>query len=330
MNHRLILATRSGLVIARQEGADWRIERHTLADQQISSVIARQGVIIAGTPQGLLRSEDWGQSWQQINRGLDHLHVRWLAFHPEISDLEFAGTEPAAIFVSENGGDSWRSSPQVEALREKHGWWLPYSPEAGCVRDFAFHSQRGYAAVEVGGLLRSDDGGRSWRLATGSDGVPQFRAPPAGFVHPDVHSTHVHPSSQDLVFAFTNSGTFRSQDGGDTWSQINADGYTRAGWVDPADPDHLLVGPARSVGSGGTILETRDGGASWRPAANGLEVPWPNDMVERFYRLGETLLAVTDNGHLFAADLAELRWRALLPDFNDVQAVTSMAGSPGG
>lgn len=48
----------------------------------------------------------------------------------------------------------------------------------------AFHEDRAYAAVEVDGLLRWDDRGRSWRLAGGSSGQPSFGKVPARQLHP--------------------------------------------------------------------------------------------------------------------------------------------------
>ena len=151
-----------------------------------------------------------GQTWRAASAGLAHPHVRWLAFHPDISDREFAGTEPAGIFVSHDGAQTWRECPEVAQLRDRHQWMLPYSPEAGCVRGFAFHGDRAYAAVEVGGVLRSDDAGETWRLAEGSDGSPDLDGPPEPFVYPDVHSIDVHPSSPDRVFAPTGGGFYRS------------------------------------------------------------------------------------------------------------------------
>ena len=103
---------------------------------------------------------------------------------------------------------------EVAHPRDGHHWFLPYSPEAGCVRGFAVHGERVYAAAEVGGVVRSDDGGQTWRLAHGSDGQPAFGEPRWPLVHPDVHSIEVHPSSPDLVLAATGGGLYRSQDGG--------------------------------------------------------------------------------------------------------------------
>ena len=326
MINTVFLATRSQLVTAERNGSGWREIHRSLEGKEVTAVIAREGVIIAGTTEGLFRSGDWGQSWKAINEGLTHRHIRWLAFHPEISDLELAGTDPAGIFVSRDGGDSWEKRPEVSALRDKHKWWLPYSPEAGCVRGFAIHGQRAYAAVEVGGVLRSDDRGLTWGLAPGSDGEPAFREPKPGFIHADVHSVAVHPSSPDLLFAPTNAGFYRSVDGGVTFERINRYGYTRACWMDVRDVNHILIGPARGVDSGGTVLETRDGGLNWLEATNGLDTPWARHMVERFAQIGEEVWAVLSNGEVFATEVEAIAWRPVLPDVSGVNAVTTMVG----
>ena len=115
----LILATRNRLVIAEQHGTHWQASHPTLEGKEVTAVIAREGFIIAVTTDGLFRYGDWGQTWDAINEGLNYRHIRWLAFHPEISDFEFAGTEPAGIFVSRDGGDTWESRPEVTALRNQ-------------------------------------------------------------------------------------------------------------------------------------------------------------------------------------------------------------------
>lgn len=320
----LFLATKDGLVVARRDGRDWHEVYRGLTDRSVTSVIAREGVILAGTRDGVFRSDDLGQSWNETSDGLATRHVRWMAFHPDLSDLEFAGTEPAGIFLSRDGGESWRACPEVAALRDSHRWWLPYSPEAGCVRGFAFHGSRAFAAVEVGGLLRSDDGGATWGLAEGSTGKPVFEEPPTGFIHPDVHSVEAHPSSPDLVYAPTNSGLYHSTDGGKTWECIHRASYCRAVWLDEAYPRHLVLGPADSVDRGGRIEETLDGGQTWRLASQGLDTPWPRTMVERFVQVGDELFAVLSSGELYAAPLATLEWRRTLREMTGVAAVTVM------
>jgi photosystem II stability/assembly factor-like uncharacterized protein len=323
---KLVLATENGIVICEQDNDGWHESLREMPDQHVTSVIAREGVILAGTENGIFRSDDEGQTWQEASNGLTTPHVRWMAYHPDVSDLEFAGTEPANIFVSHDGGEYWHVCPDVAQLRDQFSWSLPYSPEAGCIRGFAFHGSRVYAAVEVGGVLISEDHGETWGLAEGSDGKPDLQGPPEPFVYPDVHSLEVHPSSKDLVYAPTGGGFYRSKDGGKTWA-LFYDCYCRAVWVDPTDPDHLILGPADGVDRNGRIEESRDGGQHWSSASNGLQVPWRRGMVERFFQFDEELLAVLSNGQLLSASLPTLEWRRVLQDINHVNAIASLAGS---
>src|SRR5512143_1874268 len=230
MDEYLILASSDGLFVCQPSDGDWTPTSRSLPGKRATSLSALGGVILAGTTDGIFRSGDLGVTWQETSLGLTTRYVRWLASHPDVPGLAFAGVEPAVIFVSHDGGDSWQERAEVPALRDKHGWFLPYSPRAGCVRGFAFHGQRGYAAVEVGGVLRSDDAGASWRLAEGSDGNPDLEGPPAPLVYPDVHSLNVHLSSPDLVFAPTGGGFYHSADGGKTW-ELLYDCYCRAVWA---------------------------------------------------------------------------------------------------
>jgi photosystem II stability/assembly factor-like uncharacterized protein len=320
MNPLFFLATEHGIVTAERDGHFWREVARSLAGQHVTSVIAREGVILAGTTQGVFRSDDLGATWRPASDGLTHLHIRWLAYHPDISDFEFAGIEPAGIFVSRDGAQTWRECNEVALLRDQHKWFLPYSPEAGCVRGFAFHGRRAYAAVEVGGVLRSDDGGETWRLTEGSDGNPDLDGPPAPFIYPDVHSIALHPSSPDLVYAPTGGGFYRSTDGGKTWTCVY-DCYCRAVWLDPADAAHLILGPADGVDRNGSIAESRDGGQTWQLASKGLKTPWREHMVERFTQVGDELLAVLSNGDLVVAPLATLDWQPILSAVKGVAGV---------
>ena len=321
---KLILATEQGVIACEHEGDNWVVSTRGLTDQHVTSVIAREGVLLAGTEDGIYRSDDEGQTWEESSNGLTARHVRWMAYHPDISDFEFCGTEPANIFISHNGGDSWRACPEVAQLRDQFKWSLPYSPEAGCVRGFAFHGSRVYGAVEVGGVLVSDDNGETWQLAEGSDGKPDLEGPPEPFIYPDVHSLEVHPSSADLVYAPTGGGFYRSNDGGKTW-KLFYDCYCRAVWADPNDSEHLILGPADHVDSNGRIEESRDGGTTWSLVSNGPKVPWRRGMVERFFQWDNELFAVLSNGQLLSASLPTLDWKRVLPNIPGVNAITGIA-----
>jgi photosystem II stability/assembly factor-like uncharacterized protein len=317
----LYLATNHGIICADRK-EKWLVTGRALAGHSVTCVAARMNLVLAGTMEGIFRSDDGGGTWVPVKVGPAIQHLRWIDIGVDESSGALAGTEPASIFHSEDRGQTWQPCPEVTALRDQFGWSLPYSPEAGCVRGFALHGARAYAAVEVGGVLASDDSGRTWQLVPGSDGNPDFRRPPAPHIHPDVHSILIHPSSPNKVFAPTGGGFYRSEDGGATWDFLY-DCYCRAAWVDPVDSDHIVLGPARGVNTGGRIEESRDGGKSWHAASGDLAVPWADNMIERFHQVGDELLAVLSDGSLLSTQLHGFSWQFILTEVNQINAVTS-------
>jgi len=323
----LYIATAIGLFIVTQTDGEWNVVRHTLQAHSLTSITARDGVILAGTRDGVWRSTDNGRTWSESNQNLTIRYVRWMASSAKPSAAILVGTEPAGIFVSRDGGVTWNPNPAVRVLRDRHGWFLPYSPNAGCVRGFAIadsgpRRDRMYAAVEVGGVLVSDDIGESWHLVEGSDGKPDLNRGYETTVHPDVHSIAVHPYSSDIVTAATGGGLYRSTDGGRTWKNLYQC-YVRAMWVDSQDPQHIIAGPADGVSRNGRIEESFDGGLTWNPASAGMKVPWPRHMVERFVQAGDNLFAILSNGEFRLKPLKQTKWQRVLPEIAGVKAMAA-------
>ena len=214
-------------------------------------------------------------------------------------------------------------------MRDRNAWFLPYSPNAGCVRGFAVakpdkHSGRIYAAVEVGGVLFSDDRAKTWNLDKGSDGSPDFNRELGTMIHPDIHSITVHPTSSDLVTAATGGGLYRSADGGRNWKNIYQC-YIRAVWVDPINPQHMIAGPADGVSRNGRIESSNDGGMTWQLASDGMPpAPWSRHMVERFFQLDNDLFAVLSNGELWLKHLDGSSWHQVISEINQIKAIKAV------
>jgi hypothetical protein len=149
------------------------------------------------------------------------------------------------------------------------------------------------AAAKTGHLgptvFRSTDLGRTWKEAAQP---PAFAKAPEGEKGRAVDHTFwlapANANEPDVWYAGTSpQGLFRSEDGGVTWkphSMINDDPQYRT-WmgtvqdgtpdgpklhsiiVDPRDPKHLYFAM-----SGGGVHESRDGGRTFAPLVNGLEV----------------------------------------------------------
>ena len=257
------------------------------------------------------------QHWSPVSEGLTAVAFRTIVPDPFAPGAILCGTEPARIFRSVDGGVSWQELAGIRALDGYEDWYLPYSPRAGAVRNVYAPpgGRRLLAAVEVGGLLDSHDGGATWSY------LPVF-------ADPDLHHITGHPSDPDLLFASLGwaalkneqrgpdapplGGVARSRDGGRTWTKFHSD-YTRATIVPPARPDLLLAGPAKEVGARGRIEVSADSGETWQPAGDGIESPM-EDMVELFLAAPDgSVWALCAGGRLFRAEPGAWQWRSLLP-----------------
>ena len=180
MKKNMIIATRHGLKRFERINDFWEERDHALTGLEITSLDMRGEVGLVGTKEGLYLSRDHGENWTLDSEGIQTPHVRWVAIHPQDSRYLFAGTEPANIYSRLVENDRWKSSEKVAELRDRNDWYMPYSPNSGCVRGFSFNKQRIYASVEVGGLLFSEDYGNSWDLVPGSSGKPREMPGPSG------------------------------------------------------------------------------------------------------------------------------------------------------
>ena len=294
------LGTTSG-VLRLHEGA---LEPLGLGGRSVTALHASDDALLAGSyGDGLFRSADGGRSWERIDAGLTASTFRFVT-------ADLAGTEPARVYRSPDGGWSWQELEGITRIPGHEQWFLPYSPRAGAARNAYVSGERLLVAAEVAGLLRSDDGGRSW-----------ICEPVAG--DEDVHHVTGHPDDRDLVYASLGSasltqrggqhgGIARSRDGGRTWEKVETD-YTRATIVPPARPDLVLAGPALRVGREGRIVVSADGGDIWEPAGHGIDVPMP-DMVELFVPAPDgSLWAICSGGRLLRAAPDDWLWSSALP-----------------
>jgi photosystem II stability/assembly factor-like uncharacterized protein len=137
-----------GVMRSADGGKTWTLTRFNdppplVTALGVSPVFSRDGVVLAGTLEdGVFRSDDCGQTWKAWNFGLLDWRVLALALSPDFSEDHkvVIGTE-SGLFVSKNGGRSWRvenflqeSAPvvgvkfddkgRIWAETEEQGWGL--------------------------------------------------------------------------------------------------------------------------------------------------------------------------------------------------------------
>jgi photosystem II stability/assembly factor-like uncharacterized protein len=286
-------------------------------------------LVLAGSyGNGLYRSADGGRTWSRVGDGMTAPAFRFLGPDPGHPGSLLAGTEPARLFRSADDGQTWGELEAIGQLPGHDQWFLPYSPRGGALRNVYSppgRPDRLFGSLEVGGLLKSADGGVSWVCEP-------------VITDEDVHHVTGPPDQSEALYVSLGTATLtqenpaqlggiaRSRDGGRSWEKVETD-YTRATIVPPSRPELLLAGPAPRVGQGGRIVVSADGGDSWSAAGTGIDIPMP-DMVELFVAApDDSIWAICSRGRLLRAEAGDWTWRAALPQGSELE-VKSVAFVP--
>ena len=236
-------------------------------------------VVYAGTHLGVYRSDDRGDHWEALESPRAGTDVWSLLFHPHYSNIIYAGYEPCAIYRSEDGGETWRSA-DTDSVTFPHV--TTYSPARG-KRVISMAADPSdpmdmYAAVEVGGLLASRDGGESWEQIL--DG-PHVRHNTL-----DVHAVKLSPAAPGTVYMATDIAMFRSRQRGRYWEHVQLEEVTPGGsycrCLAVAPDDHrtiyLAAGSLGRFAQGGetevgVLFRSRDVGDTWERVNLGEDAP---------------------------------------------------------
>ncbi len=219
---------------------------------------------------GVFRTEDGGESWERVLFSNENAGASDLVMDPNNPNILFAGMwemviwtwgrqsggPGSGLFRSKDGGDSW------ERLE---GNGLPRPPIGKVVLSMTpDNSDRIYALIETnsnrdfaplpdhqGVLWRSDNGGESWRMVNADHTLVQ---------RPHYYSRVVAaPDDQDEVHFLATSHT-TSLDGGLSVRRGSAGGDNHDMWIDPLQPDRMIVG-----NDGGVHISTTRGESWLRP-----------------------------------------------------------------
>ncbi len=201
---------------------------------------------------GVYLSTDGGETWRQT-----------LATGNVMSSVEFSTSDPRLAYAagpeqvnrSSDGGLTWQLvSGGPPSIR-----WGPPGIGSGFPIDLQVdprNANRLVANNYGGGNFLSEDGGRSWTVAS------------QGYTGAIIRSVAVDSSNPQNIFVITSPGVFHSPTGGDSWEGIS---YGPAGtgqwaWWDvassPANPANLLISDQHQ----GKILRSQDGGRNWTVA----------------------------------------------------------------
>lgn len=279
----LYIAFDKALAVVHQQHGGYEVNFHLEHSQPQCLAIDSlhpQHLYCGTFDQGLWLSADSGVNWKQAGQGITSEKVMSVA----VSTLDqtngtgtvYAGTEPSAIYRSEDHGQTWQELTELLKLPSAPTWSFPPRPWTSHIRWIAVDplvAGRLFAAAEAGALLRSLDGGQTW----------EDRTPDGPF---DTHTLALPRLIPDRLYSaagdgFSQSGTgfVQSNDGGKTWFRPDeglAHHYLWSVAADPADPETLIIsaapGPqqAHNPQSAESFLYRRQGDSPWQLVSSGL------------------------------------------------------------
>lgn len=351
----VMIGTRKGLWIARSDDREtWELQGpHFDMEDVYSCCIDTRGgsVRLFASPSSswvgpkLMHSDDLGETWVEGKIGFPEdtgtsLERVW-QIQPGVGNTTvWAGTEPGAVFRSDDRGETFEL---VRGL-----WDHPHRPEWGAgYGGQAFHTivphptdtDRITCAISSGGVYATTDGGATWEAH--NTGV-QAEFLPEGSQYPEfgqcVHKIARHPARPDRMFMQNHGGVYRSDDGGTTWQSIEQGLPANFGFpvvVHPHDPDTVYLFPLS--GSGGRypvdgearVWRSKDAGETWEALDDGLPEHFfvgvmrdamctdQHDPVGVFFG--------ARNGSVWASTDEGDTWREIAANLPDVMAVRAAA-----
>jgi len=269
-------------------------------------------VVYAGTQEGPYRSDDYGARWEKVpvpDRGQP---VWSFLFHPRDPDVIFVGYENCEIYRSTDGGTAWERLPVSVQFPD-----ITTAPGANPVKRVLMMAASEtdpdllYGAIEVGGIIRSTDGGQSWENLSHGQYVNDDTV--------DMHGILASRWRPGTVYSIGRAGMFSSTDSGDHWKHVpleplNAKGqiYCRDIREVPGNPRKIWVSSGADFQSDtGVLLYSRDGGDSWNRVDMGVKPQ--NTMFKLAFdeRQPERMSCATNGGEVFSSDDAGESWQAL-------------------
>ncbi|MFO0775735.1 MAG: exo-alpha-sialidase [Nitrospiraceae bacterium] len=195
------------------------------------------------------------------------------------ADTVYAGAEDAALFVSTDGGATWK---ERAGLRSAKG--PLWQPGAGgmCLHTILLdptNPQRIYVAISAAGAFRSDDGGANWKpINKGLHSKYELPDADADVGH-CVHRIAMHPARPTVLYMQKHWDVLRSDDAGESWREISGNLPTDFGFpiaVHAHDPNTIYVVPITSDSEHYPpegklrVYRSRTGGDEWEALTNGL------------------------------------------------------------
>ena len=294
-------------------GTSWvRHRRPFPLNSRIQALVvhpAEPHTVFAGGDTGLFVSHNGGADWERIGTQ-GALPTIWsLAIDPVDPQILFAGTRPAGVYRSRDGGQHWEQLAVDIASECAIG-----TPFVTSVLVDPDDHRTIWVGVEIDGVFRSRDGGDTWTHVE------------TGLYDPDIHAMAIARTTPKRVYASTAGEMFASSNLGETWQPLGIRAkwplpYARGIAVQADDPEILFAGCGETTtGATGHVLRTTDCGETWDVLA------LPGQANATIWGLAThaadatRILAFSLFGEVYISEDAGAAWHKIAREFGEIRA----------
>jgi photosystem II stability/assembly factor-like uncharacterized protein len=291
----LLVGTRKGCFVLESDGdrSKWETRGpyceawpvyHAVYDPAQGAFLAAAASEWLGS--AIWRSSDLGETWEHSSEGLQYpeggLKLSKVSNVTAAHGRVLVGGEGAGLFESTDGGKTFSLLTTLEGEEGRDDWNDPAKQPPGHLGLSAIiphpdDPARFWIIVQGYSLFETTDGGQTWtprNKGLRADWPRDYED--IGFC---VHKVVVSPTDLNRMYQQNHVGMHRSDDAGQSWTEITDGLPTEFGFaaaVHPHDKDTFYVipldpGHGRTMPDGkAAVWRTRDAGSSWQRLDRGL------------------------------------------------------------
>ncbi len=228
---------------------------------------------------GVWKTDDFGRTWKPIFDKESTGSIGDIAVSPSNPNVIYVGSGEGlhrpdlaigdGMFKSVDGGNNWKHIGLSDAQQVGRVVIHPTNPDVV----FAAVLGHPYGANEMRGVYRTKDGGANWEkvlFINRNTGAIQIEFDPTNpeILYADMWE-HREGPWENASFSGTNSGLYKSMDGGTTWKKLTnglptaAQGLGRIGFGISYSNSKRIFATVDAREQGG-IYRSDDGGESWK------------------------------------------------------------------
>jgi photosystem II stability/assembly factor-like uncharacterized protein len=207
-------AAQRGIYLSPDRGETWTSINGRLPFTTMNAVTTDGQTLYAGSAGAgvfsgglhpLIHTADWMRE-SQLAVPVENIQI---TLHPNDPQTLYATGFPGGVFKTSDGGNSWSErnhglpSFAVADPSRQGRYTLAVAPSAPDVL---------YLSLFGHGVYRSDDGALTWRPVNGDEGQVN---------EANVAALLVHPDDPDIVYVATDTGVWRTVNGGRSWGEFS-------------------------------------------------------------------------------------------------------------